>query len=223
LILDLRKLAADYPALPGYRASLASGLRGMGNTLRKLGRLSDAEQTYRESLAIYAKLAEGPYATAVDAFNLGTAMLGLARVANAGGRSSEAQQIIERAMTTIKPAVQSNPGNYSYQRMWHRAMRWQLSLAAARGEHEEGARWVGRIAGSGLASAKELADCGWRMGQLTWLVWRDGRLGQDEKWRTTQGHASRAVRLFSAAGIQLCREWFLAPATPAVKGMELEE
>ena len=223
LLLDLRKLAADYPAIPGYRSSLANALRGMGTTLWRIGRPNDSEQAYRESVAIHVKLAEGPHATSTDALYLSESLMLLARVVHDQGRHSEAQQIIGRAMATIEPARKENPGNYAYQRTWHRAMRRQVGFAAARGDHAEAAHWIGRVAASENSTARDRADCGLRLGQLTWLVWRDGELGRDEQWRLTQSHASRAIRLFATAGVQLCRDAFVPRATATVKGIELEE
>ena len=51
------KLAADFPAVPGYRFELANSHNGLGNLLMELRRLPEAEAAFRRALAIDQELA----------------------------------------------------------------------------------------------------------------------------------------------------------------------
>src|SRR5262245_47172254 len=60
------KLAADFPAVPGYRFDLAGCHLGLAGVLRQTGRLKEAEAGTRQAVALLERLvtdfpANGPY------------------------------------------------------------------------------------------------------------------------------------------------------------------
>ena len=54
--MDVRKFAADFPAVPEYQYRLATSLNGLGNHLGDLRRFEEAEVEYDRSINILQKL-----------------------------------------------------------------------------------------------------------------------------------------------------------------------
>src|SRR5208337_4397341 len=91
-------LAADFPALPAYRQSLAMSHNNLGNLLQELGQRAAAEEQYRKALAIQEKLATDFPAVPAYQVSLGASSLNFGQLILDGGNPAESLKWYGRAI-----------------------------------------------------------------------------------------------------------------------------
>jgi tetratricopeptide (TPR) repeat protein len=104
-----RKLAADFPRVPGYRNRLAEDLDNLAAVLRNSGKPREAEPFRREAVAAlealvrdHPDLPEYRAALGDRLSNLGVLQRGL-------GERAEAEGTLRRAMETLEPLIAEHP------------------------------------------------------------------------------------------------------------------
>jgi tetratricopeptide (TPR) repeat protein len=105
---QFRKLAADFPSTPQYQFYLAGVTMNLGNAL-KPSRPQEAEQAYKESIDLYARLAAS-YPQVTDyLLNQGGSHFYLARFYRHYKRPEEARSAAEQAVPFVRQALERTP------------------------------------------------------------------------------------------------------------------
>jgi tetratricopeptide (TPR) repeat protein len=112
-----KQLVADFPTVPSYQGALAGSHNALGDFLRKRGtssRRKEAEQEYRDALAIrqplVANFPEVPHYT----WQFLRDHLGLANVLEAAGRIVEAEKTCRDGLAVLKQQIAKFPKEDAY-------------------------------------------------------------------------------------------------------------
>jgi tetratricopeptide (TPR) repeat protein len=112
----LKKLAANFTAVPQYRQNLALSHHNLGHLLADLGKRPEAEEQYRQALAHYERLAadfptmpEYRQELASSHYGLGNLLAGL-------GKRPEAEEQYRRALALRKKLADDSPAVPQYRR-----------------------------------------------------------------------------------------------------------
>jgi serine/threonine-protein kinase len=108
-----RELAAEFPAEPAYRDDLMPSCNGLGVLFFFAGRNREAEQVWREELALLEDRPGGPAGTAYRN-RLGKLLNNLANVQSRTGRLKEAERGYLRALELHQQLLDESPKSVEY-------------------------------------------------------------------------------------------------------------
>jgi serine/threonine protein kinase/tetratricopeptide (TPR) repeat protein len=108
------KLAADFPAVPGYRRNLAQNHGNLGNLLTGLGKRAEAQQQYRKALAIEEKLAADFPAVPDYRSDLATSHNNLGNLLTGLGKGAEAEKQYRKALAIFEKLAADFPAVPDY-------------------------------------------------------------------------------------------------------------
>jgi serine/threonine-protein kinase len=139
--LDLSaRLAADFPAVPGYRQEIARGHHSLGLLLSNTGRAEEAEREFREALAVRQRLAADYPAVPDYRRDLAAGHSGLGILLGKAGATEKAEGEFRAALSLQQPLAADHPDVAEDQRslaLTHRSLGTLLQISG-RGPEAEG-------------------------------------------------------------------------------------
>jgi len=97
-----KRLASAYPWMPNYQALLATALTRQASAQEDAGRLAEAEDCYREAVALYGSLTARRDSTQAYELGFAKALHGLGDALRNQGHLPEAREALTRALTLVE-------------------------------------------------------------------------------------------------------------------------
>jgi serine/threonine protein kinase/tetratricopeptide (TPR) repeat protein len=194
-----RQLATDFPTRPELQRELATSHGNLGIVLSSAGRLKEAEAAYAAALAIRKQLtAEFPNVPDYRsdfAATLGT----LALLANRQREFSTARKMLEEAMTYHQAALQANPRQSEYRRLYRNNLRALTMSCAGLGDRSAAEAAARNLSHLGWDPPADAYDAACALAQCTPLVENNEKLDATKRQVDMKFYADAALAMLRDA------------------------
>jgi tetratricopeptide (TPR) repeat protein len=185
--------------VPGYRRDLAVGNINLGLLLAQTGRFKDAEDTYRDAVVIYERLA-ADFPSVPDYHNeLAATLVNFADLLHDRKELPRARELLGQALPHHEEALKANPRNSSYRETFRENRNILAATLIDLADHAGAAATAAQVLHAGVDPAKDAYTAATLLARCVPLAEKDSKLSEAKREELSRAYADQAVAALQSA------------------------
>jgi tetratricopeptide (TPR) repeat protein len=195
----LKRLATDFPSRPNVRQELAKSRNNLAILLANTGQDEAAAVEFREALTLHQQLTNQFPNVPDHQGSLANAMASLAVVLSRRKDFPLARQLLEQAQPHLQAALDANPHNPFYRKVFCTNRRLLAATLVHLGEHSAAAAAAAELARGAFEPASDTYGAACFLFRCVPLAEKDGKLSKPKRRELAKTYADQALETLRQA------------------------